>query len=216
MTRSPTLVELQSRLSAGLHDAAGGVEGESGALVKQHLTTQGETGAEAMMPALFCLGLGRALGGSEEATLAPAVSLALLAQMAHVFYDLDAGKGISIAWGMPRALNAGDACYVMAQKQLLQGYAVRPSEIGVEALRELDEASRAFSEALQASTPAGADGLVRAARSLYPYAGRLAGLMLGLEGANAEVIQRLSVELESQDVSLQEALRRASALRSDG
>jgi hypothetical protein len=215
MMRSPQLVELQSRLSAGLQDAADTMDGENAVLVRQHLSTQGETGADAVMPALFCLGLGPALGRGEEATLAPAVSLALLVHMAQVFRDLDAGQGISIAWGMPRALNVGDAFYVMAQEQLLRGCAGLSSEIGVEALGTLDEASRAFSEALQASTAAGADGFVGATRSLYPFAGRLAGLILGLEGAKVEEIQRLGGELGSQEVSLQEALTRASALKSD-
>jgi hypothetical protein len=215
MTQPSQLAELQSTLSAALQGAAASADGESGILVRQHLSAQDEESATSMMPALFCLGLGRSLGGSEEATLAPTVSLALLAQMARVFCDLDAGTGISVAWGMPRALNAGDAFYVMAQKQLLQGCAGLSPEIGVEALRTLDGASRAFSEALQASSAVGTDGLAQAARSLYPSAGRLAGLMLSLEGANSEEIQRLGVELGSQEVSLEEALRRAAALKSE-
>jgi hypothetical protein len=215
MTRSQLLVDLHSRLGASVQDATGTVDGESGFLVRQHLSSQGEAGAEAMMPALFCLGLGPALGRGEEATLAPAISLALLAQMAHVFYDMDAGEGISVAWGMPRALNAGDAFYVLAQEQLLQGCAGLSPDIGVEALRTLDGASRVFSEALQASTGAGSHGLDQAARSLYPFAGRLAGLTLGLNGAEATEIQRLGVDLGSQEVSVEEALRRASALKSD-
>jgi hypothetical protein len=216
MTPPSQLVGLQSRLSAALQDAASTIDGESSVLVRQHLSALDESGAEAVMPALFCLGLGPALGRGEEATLAPAVSLALLAQMAHVFYEMDAGVGISVAWGMPRALNAGDALYVLAQEQLLQGCAGLSPEIGVEALRTLDGASRVFSEALQASIGADADGLDQAARSLYPFAGRLAGLMLGLDGAEAAEIRQLGVEMESQQVSLEEALMRASALKSDG
>jgi hypothetical protein len=215
MTPTSQLLELQSRLSAALQDASASAKGESGVLVRQQLSAKDEPGADAMMPALFCLGLGRALGSSEEATLAPAVSLALLVQMARVFCDLDTGTGISAAWGMPRALNAGDAFYVMAQERLLQGCAGLSPEIGVVALRTLDGASREFSEALQASTAAGADGLAQAARSLYPFAGRLAGLMLGLESATSEEIQRLGAGLRNLEVSLEEALGRAAALKSD-
>jgi hypothetical protein len=216
MTPPSQLGELQSRLSGALQGAAGTADGESGVLVRQHLSAQDEAGADAMMPALFCLGLGPALGRGEEATLAPAVSLALLAHMAHVFRDLDAGQGISIAWGMPRALNAGDAFFVMAQEQLLQGCAGLSSEDCLEALRTLDGGSRVFNEALQASTAAGAEGLEQAARSLYPVAGKLAGLMLGLDRQDGEEILRLGGALRDDEVSLEEALMRASALKSDG
>jgi hypothetical protein len=216
MTPPSQLAELQSTLSAALQDAAASADGESGVLVRQHLSAQDEEGATSMMPALFCLGLGRSLGGSEEATLAPAVSLALLAQMARVFCELDTGTGISVAWGMPRALNAGDAFYAMAQKQLLQGCAGLSPEIGVEALQTLDDASRELSEALQAAAAAGANGPAQAARSLYPFAGSLAGLMLGLDDAETDEIVRLSAGLGShQEVSLEEALRRAAALKSE-
>jgi hypothetical protein len=215
MTVPSQLGELRSRLGAALEDASASADGESGVLVRQHLSAQDEAGAGAMMPALFCLGLGPALGRGQEATLAPAVSLALLGHMARVFSDMDSGKGISTAWGMPRALNAGDAFYVMAQEQLLQGCAGLSSEIGVEALRTLDGASRVFSEALQASTAAGAYGLDQAARSLYPFAGRLAALMIGLGGAEAAEVMRLGTGLSHEEVPLDEALRRASALRSD-
>jgi hypothetical protein len=215
MTPPSQLVELQSRLSAALQDASASADGESGFLVRQHLSAQDDANAAVMMPAVFCLGLGHALGGTEEATLAPAVSLALLGQMARVFCDLDTGTGISVAWGMPRALNAGDAFYVMALERLLQGCAGLSPENGVEALRTLDDATREFSEALQASTALGPDGLAQAARSLYPFAGRLAGLMLGLDDAESEEVLRLGAGLGSQEVSLEEALRRAAALKSD-
>ena len=74
--------------------------------------------------ASVCLLTADALAGAAEDALPPAIALAFLHAMASTFEDLhgsnEYGDGLPAVWGMPRALNAGDAFFILAQQSVLR------------------------------------------------------------------------------------------------
>ena len=89
--------------------------------------------------ASVCLLTADALAGAAEDALPSATALALLQAMATTFEDLRRsngyGGGLPAVWGMPRALNAGDAFFVLAQQSVL-----RLTEKGLDDKRVLEAA----------------------------------------------------------------------------
>jgi hypothetical protein len=175
---------MQQGLTACLDDLPAG----SGELVRAQVDTSDP--AEYETAALACLAAAEAVGGSAEAAVPGAVSLAFISQMGHVFAGLESSGGsasLSTAWGMPRSLNAGDAMFALAQETILSASNELTAEDRLEALGWLDRASRNLGEALHAARPdAGAETTQRV---LLPAALAL-GSLLG--GAGNEVRQRLA------------------------
>jgi hypothetical protein len=127
------------------------------------------------------------LSGSPDRALPAAAALGLLGQMRRVFTDLAAGEtvvGLQTLWGLPRALNAGDALFNLAQATVLP-----PSLSSAQQLRLLDrytDACRAFSESLYAPEDRGAK------RRIIGAAFALGALSAGLTDAVAEALAGLA------------------------
>ena len=137
--------------------------------------------AEYETAALVCLRATEAIAGSPDAALAAATALALVSQMGLVFTSLESQNGaasLSTAWGMPRALNAGDALFASAQRVLLSAGLEVTADQRLVAVRLLDEAARSFLDAIHAAGKA-PDLLAISQRALLPSAVRLAALFGG-------------------------------------
>jgi hypothetical protein len=164
------------------------------ALLQQQLNLQ--QSEENLLPALVCLRVADRLVGDADLAIAPATSLALLVEMASVFVNLDAPEDagqLSASWGLPRSLNASDALFAMAQDVLLSS-----DEISVErrlqAVKILDEASRAFVTAIHETAANNQEGLAACGRALHPAAVRLAAVFAG-KSADAEKLTQLGGRL---------------------
>jgi len=197
-----------TRLAESLGRIAEGVTATHGALLRHQLAARSPSEAE-YAPALFCLRLAEAISGKRDAGLAGAESLALLAEMGRVLQGLEDGRASSPAqaWGMPRALNAGDAFFGLAQECLASGTEGLPPRRRLLALASLDAGARAFSEALGAGAR-----LEDAVRALFPAGAVLAAV---LAGANEEQTRRLTAYAEAlsraPERPLQEVLSGATA-----
>jgi hypothetical protein len=215
MTAVPgaSTAELRAALLQALERAVDGLEGGYAALLRDQLRNT-EVDATLYGPAVFCLGLGQLITGSEAKTLPPATALGLLEDMARVFVDLEArpASDLSAGWGMPRALNAGDGFYAAAQRVLLNDTGL-PAEQRLRVSSSFSVAVRLFSESLHACAPAGHDGVVKASRALYPVATTLAVICCDADDATAKRLAAIAEELASQPgATLDGALQKAAAL----
>jgi geranylgeranyl pyrophosphate synthase len=155
-------------------------------------------GLEDDLAALLCLRLAEAAGAKPEAALRPATSLALLSQMARLFLSLEARGGaasLSTAWGMPRALNAGDAFYALAQEALLApDDEVTPAQ-RLRAVDVLNGASRRLAEALHGA-PEGKQ-LEAGQQALCVAAASLAGIYADADEATSTKMKGFAESLLS-------------------
>jgi geranylgeranyl diphosphate synthase type I len=181
-------------LAKELQRAVGGVARSHVALLRQQI--ESPAGGGALTPALLCLLTADALGAQPEAATPAAAALALLAQMRTVFTDLPEDKDLVREWGLPRALNAGDAFYALAQDALLRSGL--SAERRIEALAWLDQASQGFSSALYDRSVVQSHGAVLAA------AVALGALSAGADDATIAALSRPG----SANGSLGEAGRR--------
>jgi hypothetical protein len=102
------------------------------------------------LPGLLCLFTADAIAGRHEAALPAATALALLSTMVDVFGAIGEtaeADGLVHTWGMPRTLNAGDACFALAQETLLKAHGL-DAERRLKAISLLDDAARAVSESM--------------------------------------------------------------------
>lgn len=130
----------------------------------------------ALLAPCLCLAAAEAAGARQEQALASAAALLCVVLMAEVFRELNAegsATGLGTAWGMPRALNAGDAFFTLAQQAILESGL--PPRRRARSLSLLDGAARAVSETLASSL-----GDSAAQRALLPSA-----LALGAAAAGA-------------------------------
>jgi hypothetical protein len=174
--------------------------------------------------ALLCLRLAEAVGGKADAALPAATSLALLSLMGRVLVGLEAqggGASLSTAWGMPRSLNAGDAFYALAQDVLLRNEGGMPAERRLLEVDTLDEASRAYAEALQAA-PEGMQ-LEAGEQALRSAAAALAGIVCGTDGDTMTRLRGIALNAGSQsggdleaalaELAKLQAMKRGTVLR---
>jgi hypothetical protein len=178
-----------------------GVTLQHGAVLRQQAPTNaGEHSDDiALMPALLCLLTCETFGGQTEDALPAAVSLAFLARMADVFKGIagaDSGTDGTLmrSWGMPRALNGGDAFFALAQASLLDGKRGgldpdrRFAAVGI-----LDRASRALSEKLygRSVTKSGAGG------GLFAAATALGALWSGADDATVDALGGFGASIDA-------------------
>ena len=176
-------------LQEGLSRCAKDLEPETGRLLREQLAASEPTGYEAA--ALACLSAAEAVGGTAAAALPGALSVAFLGQMGLVFAGLeDSGgaAGLSTAWAMPRALNAGDAMFALAQESILSAPNELTAADRLAAVALLDRGGRDLVDALYAAGEEG-DGVVAGQRALLPVAFAL-GALLG--GADVQGRERLA------------------------
>jgi hypothetical protein len=215
MTATPgvSTPELRADVVLALERAVDSLSDGSPAIMRQQLR-ETEVDATLYGPAVFCLGLGRLITGSEDKALPAATALGLLEDMARVFCDIEGPppSRLVASWGMPRTLNAGDGFFAAAQRVLLDDQGLAASQ-RLRALEILSAAARLFSEALQACAGGGREGVERAARSLYPAAAALASVCCGADDETAKRLAALAGELETQPgATLEGALQKAAAL----
>jgi len=169
---------LQARLQEALADDATA----HAVLLRQHSAALPES---SRLPALLCLLTADALAGRAEQALPAAASLVLLAEMSRVFAAIGgeghAGGGLAATWGMPRALNAGDGFFVLAQSALLDADAGLDEEQRLRALSILDEAARAISEEQCQAAPSEVAGH----RALFEAGASLGAVFAGADAATA-------------------------------
>jgi hypothetical protein len=214
MTATPGALtsELRAEVVLALERTVDGLSDGFAAIMRQQLR-ETEVDATLYGPAVFCLGLGRLITGSEDKALPAATALGLLEEMARVFCDIEASppSGLVASWGMPRTLNAGDGFYAAAQRVLLEDKGL-PAAQRLRALAVFSVAARRFGEALQACAGAGREGVERAARSLYAPAAALAAVCCGADDATAKRLDALAEELASQGATIDGGLQKAAKL----
>jgi geranylgeranyl diphosphate synthase type I len=160
------------------------IEFSFGQLVREHIEASDESTYETA--ALACLAASETAGATAEKALPAAIAIALVSQMGLVFAGLENSGGaasLSTAWGMPRALNAGDAMFALAQESILGATLELTSEDRLQATRILDKGSREVIDALFALNEAG-DPADSAQRALLPAALQLGGLFGGADEGN--------------------------------
>lgn len=106
-----------------------------------------------------CLLSAEALGGAREQALPFATSLALMRTMASIFQEFEAddvhsGESLETVWGLPRALNAGDAFFVLAQQSILRDSGLDEGRVFA-ASALLSTASRELFQDIYTSRPSG-------------------------------------------------------------
>jgi hypothetical protein len=166
------------------------------AVLQQQLERYSEAAAppDVLLAPSLCLLIAAAFGSTGEAALQPATALLLLGLMAEVMLDLQpepgvAGSQLATLWGMPRALNAGDAFYVLAQKALLRRAPGLAPEARGDALVLLDRAARNTSEALaRAGALSTRARRVLVQRTLLPVALALGGLAGGAGASSRQAL----------------------------
>ena len=166
-------------LHEGLSRYLDGMTGGSSELVRAQVAAS-EPGEYETAP-LACLAAAEAVGGSAAQALPGAVSLALLAQMGLVFTGLENSGGaasLSTPWGMPRALNAGDAMFALAQESVLSASTGLTAEERLAAVALLDDGGREVVRALH-DAGEGDTAVTAAQRALLATALGLGGLMGG-------------------------------------
>ena len=176
------LAALRPVLDAALGRALDSLSTSHVVLLSQQLATEPSPAREA---GLLCLLTAQSLGVKPEDAAAPAVALSLLGAMGRVFGQLDGAESPRARWGMPRALNAGDGFYALAQAALLQDAGSPAAEQRLAAIELLDAAARAYSDALRVALP---DGSNVDASSLTGAALALGALYAGASRAQAEAL----------------------------
>ena len=169
------------------------------------LREQTRTGPARDLPGLLCLLGAASCGAPAERALPAATALALLGEMERVFEAIadEATEGLEAQWGMPRALNAGDAFFNQAQAAVLPAAGGLDAD-GRRALFALyDSACRAFSETL-----AGTGDAREARRGILAVAlclGALAG------GLSIDARSRLEAAVREMDGAATEGAARFAA-----
>ena len=188
MTTDPW-ARYRTLLQAALEDAADGIEFSHGELVREH---QASDAGESLLAGIVCLRAAEALGASAEIALPGATALVLLAQMGDAFLSLesqDGGPSLSTAWGMPRALNAGDAFFAAAQDAVMTDDGEISVQRRLHALSILDDATRGFMEALL--TAGEGATITQGEQSLLRAALLLAGVYAGADDEAMASLRRL-------------------------
>jgi geranylgeranyl pyrophosphate synthase len=210
-------------LLAELHRQVKGESLQHHAVLLQHLSplVKNESTERDLMPALLCLLAAEALGGRVEDALPAATSLALLANMAAVFEGIaEAGRpgadgALLQSWGMPRALNAGDAFFALAQASAVETKAgsLLQADRRLQLLRVMDEVSQLLSETLY-SRSATWNGEARPG-GLFSAAMALGAICAGSDEATAEAITRFGDTLDAGEpaASLLQGLSEAARSR---
>jgi hypothetical protein len=177
-------------LQEALDGAVSDIEFSHAELVREQVLAAGRDNVP--QAGVVCLRAAEALGASAESALPGATALALVVQMGDVFLSLesqDGGSSLSTAWGMPRALNAGDAFFAAAQHTLLADEGEISVARRLRALSILDDAIRHFMEALNA--PAEEATIARGEQPLLAAALLLAGLYAGADDDTMSRLRRL-------------------------
>jgi geranylgeranyl diphosphate synthase type I len=198
-------------LEESINQAAADIDFSHAELVREHMAASNESGAQ--VPGVLCLRAAEALGVPAESALPGATALALVAQMAEVFLGLesqDGGASISTAWGMPRALNAGDAFFAAAHHAVLADDGEISVQRRLRALSILDDATRGFVEALEAAGEGAS--VSQGEQSLLSAALLLAGLYAGADDETLSRLERLGTAWANLDAQALEAAM-ASDLR---
>jgi hypothetical protein len=131
-----------------------------------------------------------------------ATALVLLSQMGDVFLSLesqDGGASLSTAWGMPRALNAGDAFFAAAQNAVLTDEGEISVQRRLHALSILDDATRGFMEALLAAGEEATSS--QGEQSLLVAALLLAGVYAGADDEAMLRLRRLAASWSGMDAA---------------
>lgn len=213
MTAMPeaSAAELRATVLEALQRNVDSLDAGFAALLRHQLRDT-EVDARLYGPAVLCLGLGRLITGEDVKALPAATALGLLEEMGRVFIDLQTpldDATLTAAWGMPRTLNSADGFYALAQQALIDDEALVPA-VRLAALDLFSRAARVFSEALPAAS--GADGLARAALTLYPAAVSLVAICCALDEATTQRLAAIALELASGDATLEGSLRKAASL----
>jgi hypothetical protein len=186
MTTDPW-ARYRTLLQDGIDRAVSEIDFSHAELVREQVAAS--EGGDGVVAGIVCMRAAEALGVDADMALPGATSLALVAQMAAVFLSLesqDGGASLSTAWGMPRALNAGDAFFAAAQNTLLADDGEISVQRRLRALSILDDATKDFMEVLHT---AGSSASVKdGERSLLSAALLLAGVY---SGADDETMTRL-------------------------
>jgi len=198
MTADPW-ARYRTLLETALGEAADGIEFSHGDLVREQQVA--DAGAS-FLTGIVCLRATEALGARAESALPGAMALVLIAQMGDVFLSLesqDGGASLSTAWGMPRALNAGDAFFAAAQNTVLTNDVEISVQRRLRALSILDDATRGYMEALLAAgegaTPAQGEQTLLGAALL------LAGVYAGADDGAMARLRRLGATWAGLDAT---------------
>lgn len=219
--RPIVLAELRRIIDASAYSHA--------ALLREQLATLAaaeapSSGPPDLLPSCLCLLAAEALGGSPDAALPAAAALALLSSMGRVFSEIAserdgprAASRLEAAWGLPRALNAGDGFFALAQSALLDA-AGADADRTLQAVDLLETASRSYSDDLNATLDAPS---ARGQRDRRPSPTLLsAGASLGAlyAGADGDVVDALgrfgrSMAMAAPDVTLLDRVSLPSSAR---
>jgi hypothetical protein len=186
MTTDPW-ARYRALLQVGIDQAVSEIDFSHADLVREQASAS--EGGDGLVASIVCLRAAEAMGIDPKIALPGATSLALLAQMATVFLSLesqDGGASLSTAWGMPRALNAGDAFFAAAQNTVLTDDGEISVQRRLQALSILDDATKDFMEVLHAAGEGA--GVKDGERSLLSAALLLAGVY---SSADDETMLRL-------------------------
>jgi len=177
MSAADAFASYRALLREGVKQALVEQKGSHAALLHAQLAED-----EGSPAPLLCLLTADALGARPENALPAATALLLLTEMGRVFRDIAAdGAGLAKPWGMPRALNAGDGFFVLAQSALLDADAGLDEEQRLRALSILDEAARAISEEQCQAAPSEVAGH----RALFEAGASLGAVFAGADAATA-------------------------------
>jgi hypothetical protein len=110
---------------------------------------------DVLLPGLICMATAEALDGNLEEATQAGVALVLLAAMRRVFDGIaaEAKSSLEREWGMPRALNAGDGFFALAQQHFLASTGTLPVAQRALALESFDRACQELSVEMNAATP---------------------------------------------------------------
>jgi geranylgeranyl diphosphate synthase type I len=164
-----------------------------GQLVREQIEAADPAGYE--VAAMACLSAAEAAGGSVDAALPGAVALALISEMGFTFRGLENSGGaasLSTAWGMPRALNAGDSMFALAQDALLSIPDEVTAEARLQATMVFDRGVRALIESM--FDAGGGAPASNCQRSLLPAAMALGGLLAGADLHRVKRLEQLGRE----------------------
>jgi hypothetical protein len=181
----------RSLLRSALDSAVDEIGFSHGELVREQVGAA--VADESELPALLCLRVAEAVGGNASVALPAATAFALLTEMSRVLLSLESAPSLSTAWGMPRALNAGDAFFAAAQDALLSSSEELTAEGRLAAVRILDAACRDFLEALYARAEGGDSP--KPLRILYPAAVALGAIAGGAGGSTLSGLDEFAPRL---------------------
>jgi hypothetical protein len=214
MTAAPlTTKELRAEVVLAVERAVDSLDGGYAALMRAQVRSS-EVASDAYGPAVFCLGLGYLINGSDEKALPAATSLALLEEMARVFQGLEAEPRSDLidTWGMARSLNSGDGFFAAAQRVLIEDQGLAAEQrIGM--LSTLTQAARLFAEALHQSSEKRGAGVSQPSAILYPHVVSLVAVACAPTETAARQLTAIAESLAAEPGSgVERALQSAAAL----